>query len=269
MPSDLTKRIIAGLVVAAISMAAIVFNGWAFVTFIVASVLLLSWEWIGLKCQSIRRRRQTIILAATIMLIVVAALAMVGRPFIAWLTIIDVVLIIALLGLLYRTEICAEPSERRWIWTGLLWICIPAIALVGLRRQPDGLDLVIWLVLVVIATDTFAYFVGNAFKGPKLAPTISPGKTWSGFFGGVLGAMLVGGLASSMLSQSIIHVLIVASLLAVVAQGGDLLESAVKRRAGVKDSGKLIPGHGGIFDRLDGYLAATPVFYCLHLVDRL
>lgn len=269
MPSDLLTRIIAGLIVAAVSMVAIALDGWAFVAFIVVSVLLLSWEWVGLKCQSIRRRRQTIVMAVTILLIVVAALVMVDRPFNAWLTVASAALVLALLGLLFRSEICSEPSERHWVWTGMVWICIPALALVGLRRQPDGLDLVIWLVLVVIATDSFAYFVGNAFKGPKLAPKISPGKTWSGFFGGVGGAMLVGVLASSMITHSIIQVLIVACLLAIVAQGGDLLESAVKRRAGVKDSGKLIPGHGGIFDRLDGYLVATPVFYCLLLVDRL
>ncbi len=144
---------------------------------------------------------------------------------------------------------------------GVLCIGLAAAALIWLRADPAvGWANVLFLMLVVWASDTGAYAVGRLAGGPKLCPTISPRKTWSGAGGGVACAMAVGVVvAVSLVRGSPAHALAAGAGLSVLAQGGDLLESAVKRHFGVKDSSRLIPGHGGLLDRLDGFLAAAPV----------
>ena len=130
--------------------------------------------------------------------------------------------------------------------------------LIAIRgREPDGALLILWLVLVVVAADVGAYFVGRRYGGRKLWPRVSPGKTWSGAVGGLLVAGLVGGLFGLAVGWSLPGVLATSLALAVASQFGDLLESAVKRHFGVKDASRLIPGHGGVMDRLDGLLGAT------------
>jgi phosphatidate cytidylyltransferase len=127
---------------------------------------------------------------------------------------------------------------------------------------------VLFLLLIVWAGDIGAYLVGRWVGGPRLAPRISPGKTWSGAIGGLAAAVAVGLIAAHLLWQptTVWPAAAIASVLGVVAQAGDLLESFVKRRLAVKDSGHLIPGHGGLFDRLDGVLAAAPAAALLALV---
>ncbi len=145
---------------------------------------------------------------------------------------------------------------------GLPYIGFGTVALVWLRAMPaSGLANVLLLLLVVWASDVGAYVAGRTIGGPKLAPAISPGKTRSGAIGGLIAASLVGGGAAFWLglgAGSIGWLLPLAASLSAVSQAGDLLESAIKRHFGVKDSGWLIPGHGGVFDRLDGLLAAAP-----------
>lgn len=135
----------------------------------------------------------------------------------------------------------------------------------ALRNAPHGLDLLVWLVLMVVATDIGAYASGRTFAGPKLAPRISPNKTWAGLLGGMAAAVLVTFLCALWADQLRAETVLVAALLSAVSQGGDLGESWCKRRAGVKDSGGLIPGHGGILDRLDGFLTATPALWLYHV----
>ena len=125
--------------------------------------------------------------------------------------------------------------------------------------QGDGLTLLLWLLLTVWATDIFAFFVGRSLGGPRLAPRISPKKTWSGLAGGVLAAVAVGlafayGLDSS---KNWAFPMVLGALLALIAQAGDLMESGLKRRFGVKDSSNLIPGHGGVLDRIDGLMPTS------------
>lgn len=141
-----------------------------------------------------------------------------------------------------------------WYITGFIYALIPALSLLWVRdRASHGLEMVFWIFIVVWATDIGAYFMGRAIGGPKLAPSISPGKTWAGFYGGVAAATVLGGAwALSMRLHWVL--LLLAPLFAAAAQGGDLFESWMKRRAGVKDSGNWLPGHGGILDRLDGLL---------------
>lgn len=169
---------------------------------------------------------------------------------------------VALLGIpvvyaLARREAGTQPE---FVAAGLPYIALPAIALSWMRAVPEvGLLNITWLFAVVWATDIAAYFVGKAVGGPKLCPRVSPGKTWSGSAGGALGAVGVGaGLALSAGGDPVPAAL-ASFALSVVAQAGDLAESAVKRHFGVKDSGSIIPGHGGLFDRADALLAAAPV----------
>jgi phosphatidate cytidylyltransferase len=139
-----------------------------------------------------------------------------------------------------------------WNISGFVYALIPALALLWLRdRADDGLALVLWVFIVTWATDIGAYFTGRAFGRKKLAPSISPNKTIAGLYGGMAGATLLAGLWAVVAGLAW-PLLVLAPLFALAAQAGDLFESWMKRRAGVKDSGALLPGHGGLLDRLDG-----------------
>ena len=151
-------------------------------------------------------------------------------------------------------------GRRSWLAPlGVPYLGLAAVSLVWLRADPvAGRTDVIVLLLIVWASDIGAYVVGRAVGGPKLAPVISPGKTVSGAVGGLLGAMLVGLAAGWLESGPMGRAILVSGATGCVAQAGDLFESWLKRRFGVKDSGKLIPGHGGVLDRLDALLSAAP-----------
>lgn len=141
-----------------------------------------------------------------------------------------------------------------WTVTGFLYSLAPALALLWLRdRSDDGLVLIVWIFIVTWAVDTGGYFAGRRFGGRKLAPAISPNKTWAGLYGGVALAAVAGG--AWVLALGLDNaLLLLAPLFAAAAQGGDLFESWMKRRAGLKDSGSWLPGHGGLFDRIDGMI---------------
>lgn len=158
-----------------------------------------------------------------------------------------------------------DREESLWRLAGLFYVSIPCAALIWLRELNMGFYLVLYVILCVAATDIGAYFTGRQFGKNKLAPTISPNKTWEGLGGGVLVAGLVGGLGQMMTQfpSNIIGGIFLGMLLAVVAQCGDLFESWLKRRADVKDSGTLIPGHGGLLDRIDGLIFTLPLFAML------
>lgn len=144
-------------------------------------------------------------------------------------------------------------------WFGAPYIAVPTVALIWLRADGAvGRWNVLFIVLVVWASDIGAYVAGRMIGGAKLAPTISPGKTRSGAVGALFAAMLIG-VAVAAGTGSAVHAAMVALVFSVVEQAGDLFESWIKRLVGVKDSGRVIPGHGGLFDRLDGLLAAAPV----------
>ncbi len=172
--------------------------------------------------------------------------------------------------------------KAAWMFAGMLYVALAAAMLMVLRKPGASILPVLTVVFMVIAVDIGAYFAGRTIGGPKIAPSISPSKTWAGLGGGIAGATLaLGGmiaLASSPRGMElarghqaglqdtyfVVHdfgglstIILAGALVAIVAQAGDFFESWMKRRAGVKDSGSLIPGHGGLFDRVDGLLAVA------------
>ncbi len=188
-----------------------------------------------------------------------------------------------MLGVLWEWRCLAagltpDPIARGlWNGTGIAYVGFATWMLVVLRMRPDGALNVLQIVSAVIATDVGAYFAGRTFGGPKIAPRISPSKTWAGLIGGMIASGLIfagwafyfrslmqtrlevfnAGTAVDGLGPSPWTYALGGALVAVVAQAGDFFESWMKRRAGVKDSSHLIPGHGGLFDRLDGLLAVS------------
>ncbi|HEY9567651.1 MAG TPA: phosphatidate cytidylyltransferase [Thalassobaculum sp.] len=160
--------------------------------------------------------------------------------------------------------------QAPWLAVAVISIVLPGIALLWLRSVPLGLETVVWALTTVILTDVGAYTAGRTIGGPKLMPSVSPSKTWAGVAGGMAGAAVGGLVAATLVEEADPWVLApIGALLAVVAQIGDLLESAVKRVFRVKDSGRLIPGHGGVLDRVDGQVAVLPlVALAVHLSGR-
>jgi phosphatidate cytidylyltransferase len=153
-----------------------------------------------------------------------------------------------------------DRDKTIFAYVGIPYVAFPVLALVLLRAHSTwGVHAIMWLMLVVWATDTFAYFAGRMFGGPKLAPKLSPKKTWSGLLGGMAGAAVVSSLYAANWFPSWAGLALAAAALAVVAQLGDIFESALKRSYGVKDSGYLIPGHGGVLDRVDGLVAVATI----------
>lgn len=159
-------------------------------------------------------------------------------------------------------------TRRRQLALGVVYCAVPVLALVFVRRQDHGLLFAFWMLSIVWACDIGAFFAGRSIGGPKLAPRLSPNKTWAGLIGGVLLATALAallhyryGLPSRMFAAT--------PLLAALAQGGDLYESWLKRRAGVKDSGNILPGHGGVLDRLDGLVPVAPVAALLVAIPYL
>ena len=157
------------------------------------------------------------------------------------------------------TAILARRGQAGWHSLGVLYVGFPCIAIIWIRAQHDqGLATLFWLLALVMAVDTGAFAAGRLIGGPKLAPHVSPKKTWAGLVGGVVAAMLIGWTTSLWLDFSgQLAMILISGALALVEQAGDLAESAFKRRFGVKDSSQLIPGHGGVLDRVDGLLAVS------------
>lgn len=168
---------------------------------------------------------------------------------------------------LYVAALAAGMRHKLLLAAGVPYIALSCVALDWVRTENGeaGLGLFLFLLLVIWATDIGAYAAGRTIGGPKLAPRISPKKTWAGLIGGMVAAALVGAAVASLFGAAQPFLaLLIAPLLAVAGQAGDLFESHMKRRVDVKDSGRLIPGHGGILDRIDGLIFAAPVFALLH-----
>lgn len=151
--------------------------------------------------------------------------------------------------------------NKLFIFFGPIYLCLPFIFLYEIRHIKHGLDIIIWYLLIVWSTDTFSYICGKYFRGKKLCPSLSPNKTWSGFIFGILLAILTSIICSYIKEYSLLNGLIFGFIIAIFTQFGDLFESWVKRKHFIKDSGKLLPGHGGLLDRLDGLMLSSLILY--------
>jgi phosphatidate cytidylyltransferase len=219
---------------------------------------LMAWEWGRLVGRSSG-------LTDGLLLAGIAAIPiLIGAYAATWLG-----LLVGVAGILGQQRLAgARNATPVWTTAGLAWIIGPCIGFVWLRADPvAGRATVFWLLAVVWAIDTAAYIAGKTIGGPKLAPRISPKKTWAGLIGGVLAAIIVGLVTALIIgSDRIWPIALLSGTLAIVEQIGDMAESLAKRRFGVKDSGSLIPGHGGLLDRLDGMLAVVIAVAILSLV---
>ncbi len=150
-----------------------------------------------------------------------------------------------------------EKDQLKWQLIGLFYIAIPMYSVIKIRLH--DVDILFWMFAIIWTTDIFAFFSGRTFGGKKLCPEISPNKTWSGLIGGVVASMLLGFISSFMFSGGFLFFIFLSALVALVEQASDLMESRFKRIFGVKDSGNIIPGHGGVLDRLDGMMLVAPL----------
>lgn len=248
--SNLASRVIVGVFLAVVAIADIWVGGPAFTVMIAAGVSVVLWEWGAMHGIPPAWRA-----AGVGTLLTASAMAHSGRPVQALVLLGAAILVFFLMSAMMRTV------GKRWLSTGLLYAGLPAVALIWLRQQPDGFALVMWTMGVVWATDIFAYFAGRAIGGPKIWTAISPNKTWAGLGGGMLAAALFSILFArfSGWPQTMLAMALIGALLAVIAQVGDFFESWLKRRAGVKDSGTLLGGHGGVMDRVDGLVPVSVV----------
>jgi phosphatidate cytidylyltransferase len=255
--ADLRPRILSSLVLASVAIAVLWAGGVLFAMFWLAAGLAMLWEWQALIGEMRHRPR---FLAGAVGIAVAAAFA----SYIA-LAIASV----ALATEAVLTGLIAQERDRFIAGAGVLYAGALVICAIALRLSDGfGLIAIAWLFALVWGTDIMAYFGGRLIGGPKLWPRVSAGKTWSGTLVGIFCGALCG-LAVVLLGSdrtSILPVLLISVLLAAISQGGDLAESALKRRFDVKDSGALIPGHGGFMDRLDGFSAAC---ICAALIGAL
>ncbi len=245
-------RVLSAAVLAPVVLAALYFGMPYSEILILVAAALLAWEWAALCDIAAPRPAGLTVIAAIGAAVACGAIR--EYEIAGWL--------VAVGAMAAAVAASREGAERSfWAGFGVVYLAVPCLGLLWLRQFPSaGLALVFWLLFVVWATDTAAYFAGRAIGGPKLAPAISPKKTWSGFIGGLLAAALAGVALGLIFDSGQLWVVAAASaLVSVVAQMGDLIESGIKRRFGVKDSGRLIPGHGGLLDRVDGLLTASLV----------
>ena len=248
----LSIRIASALVLAPPALGAVYLGGPYAEALVLLVAAVLAWEWARLCGEGRLERSGWIVIAASILAVLLAAFGLYAMA--GWLLLAG-----ALVAGLSAFHSAHERAAAPWYAFGVVYVALPTIAFLWLRRDPsDGLGLVIWILAVVWATDIMAFFCGRAIGGAKLAPSWSPKKTWAGLIGGAVAAFIAGfgvALYNEWQNPGLIAGLSV--LLALVEQSGDLLESRVKRRFGAKDSSNLIPGHGGLLDRVDGLLAAS------------
>ncbi|MBS1167213.1 MAG: hypothetical protein H6R00_3238 [Proteobacteria bacterium] len=252
--SELVLRLLSAIVLAAVTVGALWAGGWVFAALSAVAAVLILREWMTMSGPFAFRAAPWALMAF------IAVTVMMARE--------EPLQSLGFSALVAAALMLARVTEPRvaWLSLGVLYAGVPAIAAIALRGADKstfastGAVAVIFVLAVVWATDTAAYFSGRLIGGPKLAPRFSPKKTWSGAIGGAVAGVVAGCLVAAAAGVGVsVPQALVALLLSVVGQGGDLAESAMKRHFGVKDSGVLIPGHGGIMDRVDGLVAALVV----------
>jgi phosphatidate cytidylyltransferase len=256
--NNLQIRIASAVFLGAIAIAATWYGGMPFRALAALAGILVYWEW-----QSITGDRKYGLLDLAAPAAVAASMVFVILGMSPLQSMIP-----AAFAAMFAVAACKRRGAPYWMPLGVPYSILPALGLTALRGDSqNGIHAIVFLFAVVWATDVFAYFVGRAAGGAKLAPKISPNKTWSGSIGGSVAGVIAGLCVAAALGQSNwVFLGGIALLLSVVAQVGDLFESHVKRRFGVKDSGTIIPGHGGVMDRVDGLVAAIVALYLVCII---
>jgi len=240
---NLMLRIAAALVLAPLALAAAYAGGWWWATLVTLGAIGLFVEWLSV----VGAAHQIRLIIAGVMALVISGLCLA-------LARIDASLVLLSVGL---ATVALLSAMRLWVAAGFLYAAAAQLASITVRLdQAQGLPALILVLLVVWGTDIGGYFAGRGVGGPKLWPRVSPKKTWAGAIGGLVASLLVALGFSALGFGKALSLSGLAAGLSIAAQLGDLFESAVKRRFGVKDSSHIIPGHGGVMDRLDGFVAA-------------
>lgn len=249
--ASLKSRVVSALILAPLVVCAVYFGSLVYDLLILTAVVVMTWEWRRL-CASQHFDTAGIIFAV----------AVAGATVLASFHHVGVAVLSVVVGALIVSFMIGRLEGISSVWTiaGIVAIGWTGISLILIRRTGDDWSVAIWFLVAVWATDITAFFVGRTVGGPKLAPKISPGKTWSGLIGGVIGAVcwsVAWGLWTE--AEQVGTLAFFGAAIAIFAQLGDLGVSRVKRRFGVKDTGTLIPGHGGLLDRVDGVMGAAPI----------
>ncbi|HVH81996.1 MAG TPA: phosphatidate cytidylyltransferase [Stellaceae bacterium] len=257
----LRLRILSALVLAPLPIIAIWFGGPLLSLLTVAAAIVMAWEW-GRLCRGGSGAGGTAMMLIGVVTAAVIAACLFG---------VAPGVLLALVGALvvWQVGLHREANAPLWLAAGALWVALPCIILLWLVQSGSASrGTLFWLFAIVWATDIGAYAVGRQLGGPLLAPRWSPRKTWAGLIGGVVCAAIAGWAMAGVLgATAMLPVVLVSAGLAIVEQFGDLAESVAKRRFGVKDASGLIPGHGGLLDRLDGLLAVIPAVALLTLLS--
>lgn len=247
--ADIWLRTASALVLIPAALALVGMGGWLFRLAVFGACVMLFFEW-GRLTRG--RGRSKSLLSQTILLLSALLAQGVGQNAFAFALVV--------FGALFMLLTSVLPRQRNdWAALGLLYIGVPALSILFLRDGALGAIGVFLLFVIVWATDIGAYITGRVVGGPKLWPAVSPNKTWSGLAGGVASATLLAAAYAAIFNLSIWGAAAAGFILALVSQAGDFFESAIKRAFLAKDAGKIIPGHGGMLDRLDGLLFAAPV----------
>lgn len=236
-------RVAAALVLAPLAIAAAYAGGWLWAGLVTLAAIGLYVEWLTV----VGARAPGAVVAGVVALAIAGPLLAKGR--------MDALLLVLVVGL--AGVMLVSPAQRLWNAAGFAYAAAAEVASVLVRiDRADGFVALMLVLLVVWVTDIGGYVAGRGIGGPKLWPKVSPGKTWAGAIGGFVASLMVAaGFAAFGLGKTA-PVLVLGAVLSIASQLGDLFESAVKRRFGVKDSSHIIPGHGGLLDRLDGFIAA-------------
>jgi phosphatidate cytidylyltransferase len=249
VPSETARRTVTAIMLAVPAAAAVILGPPFLPIFVGAIVAIMAWEWVRVTGAAVFG-----ITGAALAALLVAAVAAAAFGRFLW----AYAIVIAAVPVVYAIARWRARGRALPLALGALYIGVPALSLLWLYARPEiGRALVIWIISIVIAADIGAYFVGRALKGPKLAPRISPGKTWSGAIGGGAAAIAAGIVLGMAFGLAPVLVLAGAAVFfAAISLMGDLLESGVKRAFRVKDASGILPGHGGMMDRVDGIVAA-------------
>ena len=248
--TDLRQRAISGFLLAGAAIVAVALGGWATAFFVAIGTGTMAWELTRMTRGVLGFRMPGAILAFLTGAVPPIMAEGAGLP--------QALIAAAALSGISGFGLARKTPRPELLAFGILLLACAGALFVWLRAiEGSGLAIAVWLALVVAAADMGGYFVGRSVGGPKLAPVLSPNKTWSGAIGGIAFAMAVSALFALVTDGSIGVLAGLAALTAVVSQAGDLIESKIKRRFGVKDSSALIPGHGGVLDRFDALTAAS------------